>query len=39
LGSALTSKDVDGVYGEIESFAADKLKMTKAYPDPVEATL
>jgi pimeloyl-ACP methyl ester carboxylesterase len=29
LGSSLTSKDVDGVYNEIEKFALDKLKMNK----------
>ena len=29
LGSSLTSKDLEGVYNEIERFAIDKLKMTK----------
>jgi pimeloyl-ACP methyl ester carboxylesterase len=29
LGSSLTSKDIDGVYREIETFAIDKLKMAK----------
>jgi pimeloyl-ACP methyl ester carboxylesterase len=29
LGSALTSKDVQGVYWEIENFAIEKLKMSK----------
>lgn len=29
LGSSLTSKDVDGVYNEIEKFSLDKLKMDK----------
>jgi pimeloyl-ACP methyl ester carboxylesterase len=29
LGSSMTSKDIDGVYLEIERFAIDKLKMTK----------
>ncbi|HEX6225218.1 MAG TPA: alpha/beta hydrolase [Chryseolinea sp.] len=29
LGSSMTSKDVEGVYTEIEKFAVDKLKMNK----------
>ena len=29
LGSSMTSKDLEGVYHEIERFAIDKLKMTK----------
>ena len=29
LGSSLTSKDLEGVYREIERFAIEKLKMTK----------
>ena len=29
IGSSLTSKDLEGVYREIERFAIDKLKMTK----------
>jgi len=29
IGSSLTSKDVDGVYSEIEKFAVEKLKITK----------
>jgi len=29
LGSSLTSKDLEGVYHEIETFVIDKLKMTK----------
>ena len=29
LGSSMTSKDVEGVYLEIERFAIDKLKLTK----------
>ena len=29
LGSSMTSKDLEGVYNEIERFAIDKLKMTK----------
>ena len=29
IGSALTSKDVDGVYEEIKSFAINKLKMSE----------
>ncbi len=29
LGSSLTSKDVEGVYHEIEKFAVEKLKMNK----------
>lgn len=30
LGSSMTSKDLEGVYLEIEKFAIDKLKMNKA---------
>ena len=29
LGSSMTSKDVEGVYNEIERFAIDKLQLTK----------
>ena len=29
LGSSMTSKDLEGVYNEIERFAIDKLKLTK----------
>lgn len=29
LASSMTSKDVDGVYAEVENFALEKLKMTK----------
>jgi pimeloyl-ACP methyl ester carboxylesterase len=29
IGSSMTSKDVEGVYAEIEKFAIDKLKMNK----------
>jgi hypothetical protein len=29
IGSSMTSKDVEGVYTEIEKFAIDKLKMNK----------
>ena len=29
IGSSMTSKDLEGVYDEIERFAIDKLKMTK----------
>ena len=29
LGSSMTSKDMEGVYNEIERFAVDKLKLTK----------
>ena len=32
IGSSLTSKDVDGVYREIEQFAIDKLKMKRKDP-------
>lgn len=39
LGSALTSKDLDGVYAEIEKFALDKLKMAKATPVPSNVSL
>jgi hypothetical protein len=39
LGSALTSKDVDGVYNEIEKFALDKLKMNKVRKITVTAHL
>ena len=34
LGSSLTSKDLDGVYQEIEKFAIDKLKMTQVNSVP-----
>lgn len=30
LGSSMTSKDLESVYNEIQKFALDKLKMTKA---------
>lgn len=39
LGSAMTSKDIDGVYREIEKFALDELKMTKVPATPVSAAL
>jgi esterase/lipase len=29
LASSMTSKDLDGVYAEVENFAVEKLKMTK----------
>jgi hypothetical protein len=29
LGSSITSKDVDGVYAEMEKFAIDKLRMVR----------
>jgi hypothetical protein len=32
IGSSMTSKDLDGVYQEIENFAIDKLKMQKVAP-------
>lgn len=32
IGSSMTSKDLDGVYHEIEKFAIDKLKMQKLNP-------
>ncbi len=39
LGSAMTSKDIDGVYREIEKFAVDDLKMPKVATTPVSASL
>lgn len=36
IGSALTSKDIEGVYNEIRSFAIDNLKMP-AIASPVDA--
>ena len=39
LGSAMTSKDINGVYQEIEKFAVDKLKLTKVQATPVSASL
>ncbi len=37
LGSSMTSKDLEGVYNEIERFAIDKLKMTKVERFPIRA--
>jgi esterase/lipase len=39
LGSAMTSKDIDGVYRAIEKFAVDDLKMAKVVTTPVSAYL
>jgi pimeloyl-ACP methyl ester carboxylesterase len=39
LGSSMTSKDIDGVYREIEKFAIDELKMTPVLATQVNASL
>src|SRR5688500_5757196 len=37
LASSMTSKDLDGVYAEVENFAIEKLKMTKVDSTQVDA--
>jgi esterase/lipase len=37
LASSMTSKDLDGVYAEVENFAIEKLKMTKVDSTKVDA--